>query len=96
MAYFENINKIKYEGPTSKNPFSFKYYNPEEIVNGASMEEQLRFSVAYWHTFTADGTDPFGSGTAIRPWNHLKGLDLAKARVEAAFELFEKLNAPFF
>ncbi|MCE4051363.1 xylose isomerase [Bacillus sp. Au-Bac7] len=96
MAYFENINQIRYEGPASKNPFSFKYYNPEEIVNGVSMEEQLRFSVAYWHTFTADGTDPFGSGTAIRPWNHLKGLDLAKARVEAAFELFEKLNAPFF
>lgn len=96
MAYFENINQIKYEGPASKNPFSFKYYNPEEIVNGVSMEEQLRFSVAYWHTFTADGSDPFGSGTAIRPWDHLKGLDLAKARVEAAFELFEKLNAPFF
>jgi xylose isomerase len=35
-------------------------------------------------------------GTAIRPWNNLKGLDLAKARVEAAFELFEKLNVPFF
>ncbi len=96
MAYFENINQIKYEGPASKNPFSFKYYNPEEIVNGVSMEDQLRFSVAYWHTFTADGSDPFGSGTAIRPWDHLKGLDLAKARVEAAFELFEKLNAPFF
>jgi len=96
MAYFENINQIKYEGPASKNPFSFKYYNPEEIVNGVSMEEQLRFSVAYWHTFTADGADPFGIGTAIRPWDHLKGLDLAKARVEAAFELFEKLNAPFF
>jgi len=96
MAYFENINQIKYEGPASKNPFSFKYYNPEEIVNGVSMEDQLRFSVAYWHTFTADGADPFGIGTAIRPWDHLKGLDLAKARVEAAFELFEKLNAPFF
>ncbi|MCR2820939.1 xylose isomerase [Lederbergia panacisoli] len=96
MAYFEEINKIQYEGSSSKNPFAFKYYNPEESINGKKMEEILRFSVAYWHTFTADGTDPFGVGTAIRPWDHLKGLDLAKARVEAAFELFEKLNVPFF
>ncbi|PAE36765.1 xylose isomerase [Bacillus sp. 7884-1] len=96
MAYFENVNKIQFEGASSKNPFSFKYYNPEEKINGKTMEEILRFSVAYWHTFNADGTDPFGVGTAIRPWNAYQGLDLAKARVEAAFELFEKLNVPFF
>ncbi|MBM7604376.1 xylose isomerase [Metabacillus crassostreae] len=96
MAYFETVNKINFEGASSTNPFAFKYYNPEEKINGKTMEELLRFSVAYWHTFTADGSDPFGAGTAIRPWNHLSGLDLAKARVEAAFELFEKLNVPFF
>jgi len=96
MAYFENVNQIKYEGPGSANPLAFKYYNPEEVINGKKMEDLLRFSVAYWHTFTADGSDPFGVGTAIRPWNHLQGLDLAKARVEAAFEFFEKLNVPFF
>ncbi|MGD6969084.1 xylose isomerase [Rossellomorea vietnamensis] len=96
MAYFETVNKIQFEGASSTNPFSFKYYNPEEVVNGQTMEELLRFSVAYWHTFTADGTDPFGAGTAIRSWDHFQGMDLAKARVEAAFELFEKLNVPFF
>ncbi|MCM3587472.1 xylose isomerase [Mesobacillus maritimus] len=96
MAYFESINKIKYEGAKSTNPFAYKYYNPEEVINGKTMEEILRFSVAYWHTFNADGSDPFGVGTAIRPWDHLKGLDLAKARVEAAFEFFEKLDVPFF
>jgi len=96
MAYFESVNKIKFEGSKSTNPFAFKYYNPEETINGKTMEEILRFSVAYWHTFTADGSDPFGVGTAIRPWDRLQGLDLAKARVEAAFELFEKLDVPFF
>ena len=96
MAYFNGVNKIQYEGAGSKNPFAFKYYNPEEKVNGKSMEEILRFGVAYWHTFTADGSDPFGVGTMIRPWDRLSGMDLAKARVEAAFELFEKLNVPFF
>lgn len=60
------------------------------------MEEILRFSVAYWHTFTEDLSDPFGSGTALRPWDRYQGLDLAKARVEAAFEFFEKLGVPYF
>jgi xylose isomerase len=96
MTFFENVNRINYEGPSSKNPLSFKYYNPEEVINGQTMEEILRFSVAYWHTFTADGSDPFGVGTMVRPWDGYKGMDLAKARVEAAFELFDKLNVPFF
>ncbi|KMY51226.1 xylose isomerase [Peribacillus loiseleuriae] len=96
MTYFTNINKIKFEGPKSKNALSFKYYDPQRIVNGQKMEDLLRFSVAYWHTFTADGSDPFGASTMVRPWNHLQGMDLAKARVEAAFELFEKLDVPFF
>lgn len=96
MAYFSNVDQIQYEGATSKSPLAFKYYNPQEIIGGKTMEEILRFSVAYWHTFTADGSDPFGVGTAIRPWNHLTGMDLAKARVEAAFEFFEKINSPFF
>jgi xylose isomerase len=60
------------------------------------MEEHLRFAVAYWHTFTGEGTDPFGDKNMIRPWDKYKGMDLAKARVEAAFEFFEKLGVPFF
>jgi xylose isomerase len=96
MAYFKNVSKIEYEGRKSKNPFAFKYYNPEEIVGGKTMEEHLRFAVAYWHTFTGEGTDPFGAKTMQRPWDRYSGMDLAKARVEAAFEFFEKLNVPFF
>ncbi|WP_082235708.1 xylose isomerase [Halobacillus massiliensis] len=96
MAYFENIDKIKYEGSNSTNPYSFKFYNPEEVVGGKTMEEYLRFGVAYWHTFTEDLSDPFGVGTAQRSWDKFDGMDLAKARVEAAFEFFEKLNVPYF
>ncbi|MGE8021581.1 xylose isomerase [Peribacillus frigoritolerans] len=96
INYFESANKISYEGKDSKNPLAFKYYNPEEVVGGKTMKEQLRFSVAYWHTFTADGTDPFGAATMQRSWNKYDGMDLAKARVEAAFQLFEKLGVPFF
>ncbi|MFA9557067.1 xylose isomerase [Evansella sp. AB-rgal1] len=96
MSYFNNINKVKFEGANSTNPFAFKYYNPEEQINGQSMEEFMRFAVSYWHTFTGEGADPFGAGTAVRPYNNLSGMDLAKARVEASFEFFEKLDVPFF
>ncbi|HFK1788510.1 TPA: xylose isomerase [Bacillus pacificus] len=96
VSYFESVNKVLYEGKGSKNPLAFKYYNPEEIVGDKTMKEQLRFSIAYWHTFTADGIDPFGAATMQRAWDKYDGMDLAKARVEAAFQLFEKLNVPFF
>ncbi|MFP7331415.1 xylose isomerase [Bacillus subtilis] len=96
INYFESANKVVYEGKDSTNPLAFKYYNPQEVIGGKTMKEHLRFSIAYWHTFTADGTDVFGAGTMQRPWDHYKGMDLAKMRVEAAFEMFEKLDAPFF
>lgn len=96
MNYFSNVSGVKYEGPDSNNPLAFKYYNPEEMINGRKMEDLLRFAVSYWHTFTAEGTDPFGDGTMIRSYGRFSGMDLAKARVEASFEFYEKLNVPFF
>lgn len=96
MNYFDFCKQVNYEGPGSSNPYAFKYYNPEEVINGKKMEDLMRFAVSYWHTFTADGTDPFGQATMIRPYNHYSGMDLAKARVEASFEFFEKMNVPFF
>src|SRR5690625_676222 len=96
MSYFPQIDKIEFEGATSTNPYAFKFYHPEEKIGSKTMEEILRFGVAYWHTFTEDGSDPFGDGTMIRPWDKYRGMDLAKARVEAAFEFFEKLNVPYF
>lgn len=96
MSKFPNVPKIQYEGRASKNPFAFKHYNPQEVVLGKTMEEHLRFAVAYWHTFNANGADPFGAGTAVRSWDSYSPLDKAKARVEANFELLEKLNVPFY
>lgn len=96
MNYFKNVTGVKYEGPDSNNPLAFKYYNPKEMINGKKMEDFLRFAVSYWHTFTAEGTDPFGDGTMIRSYDRFSGMDLAKARVEASFEFYEKLNVQFF
>jgi len=32
------------------------------------LQDWLRFSVAFWHTFRGDGGDPFGSPTKSWPW----------------------------
>lgn len=96
MEFFNGISKIKYEGKDSKNPLAFKYYNPEEIINGKTMKEYLRFSVAFWHTFTGEGADPFGIGTMQRSWDNSVGIERAKKRVLAAFEFCEKLDVPYF
>ncbi|MDR2509991.1 MAG: xylose isomerase, partial [Spirochaetaceae bacterium] len=63
--YFPGIKKIAYEGPKSKNPLSFKYYDAEKSVAGKKMREHLRFAVAYWHSFCGDGADPFGAATHL-------------------------------
>ncbi|OYD08785.1 xylose isomerase [Paludifilum halophilum] len=96
MSIFKTVGPIHYEGSQSDNPLAFKHYNPDETVGDRKMKDHLRFAVAYWHTFTGDGSDPFGRGTMRRPWDRYSGMDLAKKRVEAAFEFFEKLGVPFF
>ncbi|TBL79936.1 xylose isomerase [Paenibacillus thalictri] len=96
MAYFGQVSKIAYEGRQSDNPLAYKFYNPEQVILGKTMREHLRFAVAYWHSFTGNGSDPFGSGTAVRGWDRFSGMDLAKARVEACFELLNVLDVDYF
>ena len=99
--FFDTAEVIRYEGPDSDNPFAFRWYDADRVVGGRTMSEQLRFGVCYWHTFAWDGFDIFGAGTMDRPWhpNQNPTLDpmvAAKMKMEAAFEFFEKLGAPFF
>ncbi len=96
MAYFPNIEKIKYEGTETNNPLAFRHYNPEEIVLGKTMKEHMRFAIAYWHTFVNEGNDPFGQGVNERTWLTDDPMETAKNRVEAAFEFFEKLGVEYF
>jgi xylose isomerase len=94
---FPTVSKITFEGPTSKNPLAFKHYNADEIVDGKSMKDHLRFAVAYWHTMRGDGKDPFGDPTMIRPWDDgSKSVENAQNRARVAFEFVEKLGAPFY
>ena len=48
--YFNNIEKIKFEGVNSKNPLAFKYYDADRIIAGKKMSEHLKFAMSYWHT----------------------------------------------
>jgi xylose isomerase len=94
---FKDITKIKFEGPKSRNPLAFKHYNAAEVVEGKTMKEQLRFSVVYWHTFRNALSDPFGMGTAVRPWDDgSNSVANAQNRARAAIEFIDKLGAPFY
>ena len=97
MSAFPEVESIRYEGPESKNPLAFRWYNEDEVVEGKTMKEQLRFSVVYWHTFRGTGSDPFGAETMVRPWDDGSGsVENAVRRVRVAFEFIEKLGAPFY
>src|SRR3954469_22543177 len=94
---FPEISKIKFEGPSSKNPLAFRHYNESEKIEGRTMRDHLSFGVAYWHTFRGTGSDPFGPGTMVRPWEGpTDSVENAVNRARVAFEFIEKLGAPYY
>jgi len=96
--YFPGISKINYEGPKSKNPLAFKYYDAEKLIGGKKMKDHFRFAVAYWHSFCGDGTDPFGAATHIFPWTKdaKSPMEAAEYKLDGAFEFFTKLGVGFY
>jgi len=99
--FFDTVEVIRYEGPDSDNPMAFRWYDADRVVAGRTMAEHLRFGVCYWHTFAWDGFDIFGGPTMDRPWHPSQNPSLdpmvaAKMKMDAAFEFFSKLGAPFF
>jgi xylose isomerase len=94
--YFKSVPVVVYEGPTSKNPFAFRYYNPDEVVAGKPMREQLKFALAYWHTMVADGVDMFGSSTMDKRFGGKTPMEIYKHKAYAAFEIMDKLNLDYF
>ena len=94
---FEGIPKIAYEGPKSKNPLAFKFYDPERVIMGKPMKEHLPFAMAWWHNLCAAGTDMFGRDTADKSFGAEKGtMAHAKAKVDAGFEFMQKLGIRYF
>ncbi|SDI23454.1 xylose isomerase [Aliiruegeria lutimaris] len=93
--FFDGISPVKFD-PASDSDLAFRHYNPDEIVMGKRMEDQLRFAVAYWHSFAWEGGDPFGGRTFDRPWYPQDSMAMAKVKADAAFEMFDILGQPFF
>ena len=96
MTEFFKIGKVEYEGPKSSNMFSFRHYNPEQVIGGKTMREHLRFALSYWHTLGGEGTDMFGSGTSDKSFGGSTPMETAKNKVYAAFELMNKLDIDYF
>ena len=95
-----DIEKIPYVG-REKGPqegLAFHYYDADKVVAGKKMKDWLRFGVAWWHTFNQELVDPFGTGTAQRPWygKYSNAEDEALAKVDYAFEFFQKLGVEYF
>ena len=93
--FFQGIPAITYEGPESTNDFAYRHYDPDEVVMGKRLEDQLRFALAWWHSFAWPGGDPFGGQTFDRPWFG-DTMDLARMKADVAFELFAILGQPYF
>ncbi len=95
--FFPGIGAVKFEGPESDNPLSFKWYDENKLVSGKKLKDHLKFAVAYWHSFCNTGGDPFGPGTKIFPWNNSSdALQAARDKMDAAFEFITKLGAPYY
>ncbi|AEC01394.1 xylose isomerase [Parasphaerochaeta coccoides] len=96
QEFFTGIGAIRFEGPRSDNPLAFKFYDPAKKIAGKTMKEHLRFAIAYWHSFCADGADPFGRASHDFPWNHANPMTAAHLKAQAAFEFFTKIGAPYY
>ena len=94
--YFPMVKKVKYEGKNSKNPFAFKYYDAERIIDGKPMKQHLKFAMSWWHTLCAGGADPFGTTTMDRSYGLTDPMDIARAKVDAGFEFMTKLGIEYF
>lgn len=96
--FFPDVQKVRYAGPDSDDPLTFRWYDRDRMVAGRRMEDHLRVAVCYWHSFNWPGHDIFGEGTLPRPWLVAGGDPLSKARhkMDVAFEFFAKLGVPFF
>jgi xylose isomerase len=96
-THFPKIRRVSYEGPRATRALAFRHYDPDEVIDGRTLSQHMRFSVAYWHSFRGTGADPFGPGTIVRPWERGRdALSVARTRMDAAFEFFQKIRAPFW
>jgi xylose isomerase len=96
--YFAGVEPIRYAGLGTSDELVFRWYDRDRIVLGKRMEDQLRFAVCYWHSFSWNGFDVFGyDGSFERPWHRMADpWQAALAKADAAFDFFVRLGVPFY
>ena len=94
--FFPQVERIPYQGRDAQDDLAFRHYEPERLVLGKRMRDQLRFAACYWHSFGWPGSDVFGEGTFARPWLDDDATPGAEHKTDVAFEFFSKLGVPFF
>ena len=93
--FFKEIPEVTFAGADRSSDFTYRHYDPSEVVGGKTMAENLRFAVAYWHSFAWPGGDPFGGQTFDRPWFG-DTMELARMKADVAFEMFRILGQPYY
>jgi xylose isomerase len=97
MRFYSITDPIGYEGPNSRNPLAFRWYDAKQKVLGKTMAEHLRFAVCYWHTLVWPGLDPFGGETFLRPWHRAgDAMDHARTKADVMFETLRLLGVNHF
>ena len=97
MNFFAHIPDIRYQGPESTDPFSFRFYDAKRVVAGKTMAEHLRFAVSCWHTFLGTGQDIFGSPVHRRGWGSADDpMERARMTMRAAFQFCQKLGLDYY
>ena len=94
---FPGIDPVPFVDGSSREPLGFRHYRPDEVVEGKSMREQLRFAACYWHTMRNGLADPFGAATARMPWDDgTDSLDNCRRRADAFFEFLRKCRIDYY
>ena len=97
--FFTDVTSpVRFASETEGDGLAYRVYDPDRIVAGRRMEDQLRIAVCYWHSFNWPGNDVFGDGTFDRPWLDDGGDPMTRAehKQDVAFEFFDKLGVPYY
>ena len=95
MKKYADVSKVVYD-PKGTDPFTFRWYDPDEVIAGKKMREHLKFALSYWHTIDAEGVDMFGSGTMDKSMGQTDPMAKFRAKADFAFELMEKLDIDYY
>lgn len=95
MKNYNEITKVSFD-PKTADPFTFKYYDPDEVIAGKKMREHLKFAMSYWHTIDAEGVDMFGGHTMDKKFGETDPMAVYRAKADFAFELMDKLSMDYY